>query len=91
MPCPELCCLELDRGNVRGADSPVVVENTRSRKEMQYGKLAVLQISHRPYSWLRSPGLLQGYPQAVKKSRQGALALLRNSFLREHMQLMIYK
>ncbi len=34
MPCPELCCLGLDRGNERGADSPVVVENTRIRREM---------------------------------------------------------
>lgn len=35
MPCPELLCLGLDRGNVLGADSPVVVENTRIRKELQ--------------------------------------------------------
>ena len=35
MPCPELCCLGLDRGNIRGADSPVVVVNTRIRREMQ--------------------------------------------------------
>lgn len=35
MPCPELCCLGLDRGNVRGADSPVVIENTRIRAEMK--------------------------------------------------------
>ena len=35
MPCPELCCLGLDRGNIYGAESPVVVENTRIRKEMQ--------------------------------------------------------
>lgn len=35
MPCPELCCLGLDRGNVYGADSPVVVENTRIRTEMK--------------------------------------------------------
>lgn len=35
MPCPELCCLGLDRGNALGAESPVVVENTRIRKEMQ--------------------------------------------------------
>ena len=35
MPCPELCCLGLDRGNIHGADSPVVVENTRIRKEMK--------------------------------------------------------
>lgn len=35
MPCPELCCLGLDRGNVSGADSPVVVENTRIRREMK--------------------------------------------------------
>lgn len=35
MPCPELCCLGLDRGNIWGAESPVVVENTRIRKEIQ--------------------------------------------------------
>lgn len=35
MPCPELCCLGLDRGNTHGADSPVTVENTRIRKEIQ--------------------------------------------------------
>lgn len=35
MPCPELRCLGLDRGNVRGGDSPVVVENTRIRGEMK--------------------------------------------------------
>lgn len=35
MPCPELCCLGLDRGNVFGAESPIVVENTRIRKEIQ--------------------------------------------------------
>lgn len=35
MPCPELCCLGLDRGNIYGAESPVVVENTRIRKEMK--------------------------------------------------------
>ena len=34
MPCPELCCLGLDRGNIHGADSPVVQENTRIRHEM---------------------------------------------------------
>jgi len=35
MPCPELCCLGLDRGNVFGADSPVVAENTRIRLAMK--------------------------------------------------------
>lgn len=35
MPCPELCCLGLDRGNIHGADTPVVVENTRIRSEMK--------------------------------------------------------
>ena len=35
MPCPELCCLGLDRGNPSGADSPVLVENTRIRSAMQ--------------------------------------------------------
>ncbi len=37
MPCPELICLGLDRGNIYGADSPVVVENTRIRAEMKKG------------------------------------------------------
>jgi len=32
MPCPELQCLGLDRGNVLGGSTPVVQENTRIRK-----------------------------------------------------------
>lgn len=35
LPCPELCCLGLDRGDIHGADRPVVVENTRIRAQMQ--------------------------------------------------------
>lgn len=35
MPCPEFCCLGLDRGNIHGADSPVVAENTRIRSAMK--------------------------------------------------------
>ena len=31
LPCPELCCLGLDRGNRQGAQSPVTEENTRIR------------------------------------------------------------
>lgn len=46
LPCPELSCLGIDRENVYGADSPVVQENTRIRKEMQktdtYKKLLAL-------------------------------------------------
>lgn len=34
MPCPELCCLGLDRGDPQGADRPVVVENTRIREAL---------------------------------------------------------
>ncbi len=34
MPCPELMCLGLDRGDVHGSASPVVEENTRIRKAM---------------------------------------------------------
>jgi predicted secreted protein len=34
MPCPELMCLGLDRGNPDGSASPVVEENTRIRKAM---------------------------------------------------------
>jgi len=32
MPCPELLCLGLDRGNIHGSESPIVVENSRIRK-----------------------------------------------------------
>ena len=35
MPCPELCCLGLDRGDPAGAQRDVGVENTRIRAEMQ--------------------------------------------------------
>lgn len=35
MPCPELCCLGLDRGNIYESDVPVVIENTRIRTEMK--------------------------------------------------------
>ncbi len=35
MPCPEFFCLGLARGNIHGADYPVVIENTRIRTEMQ--------------------------------------------------------
>ena len=37
MPCPELLCLGLDRGNPEGAASPVVVENTRIRAALDTG------------------------------------------------------
>lgn len=35
MPCPELLCLGLDRGNPRGSKLPVVEENTRIRKSLE--------------------------------------------------------
>lgn len=35
MPCPELLCLGLDRGNTEGRKSPVVEENTRIREQMK--------------------------------------------------------
>ncbi len=34
MPCPELLCLGLDRGNVQGGEQPVLIENTRIRKSI---------------------------------------------------------
>ncbi len=40
MPCPELMCLGLDRGNVAGSASPVVEENTRIRRAMRRGPAA---------------------------------------------------
>jgi predicted secreted protein len=35
LPCPELLCLGVDRGDVHGAERPVVVENTRIRDALQ--------------------------------------------------------
>ena len=35
MPCPELLCLGLDRGDVHGGERPVIVENTRIRAALQ--------------------------------------------------------
>lgn len=35
MPCPELICLGLDRGDVHGGERPVIVENTRIRAALQ--------------------------------------------------------
>ena len=35
MPCPELHCLGLDRGNLHGAAQPVLVENSRIRRSMK--------------------------------------------------------
>ena len=35
LPCPELHCLGLDRGDVHGAERPVIVENTRIRESME--------------------------------------------------------
>lgn len=35
MPCPELCCLGLDRGDEAGGQRDVLEENTRIRAEMQ--------------------------------------------------------
>jgi len=34
MPCPELLCLGLDRKDIHGGERPVVVENSRIRKEL---------------------------------------------------------
>ncbi len=38
MPCPELCCLGLDRGDELGGTRVVTVENTRIRKAMSEGE-----------------------------------------------------
>lgn len=45
MPCPELHCLGLDRGNVDGGSTPVVEENTRIRKLLSQNP-ATEQIEH---------------------------------------------
>ncbi|MFZ5966365.1 MAG: CD3072 family TudS-related putative desulfidase [Bacillota bacterium] len=38
LPCPELHCLGLDRGDIHGGERPVVVENTRIRHELEKTK-----------------------------------------------------
>jgi len=38
MPCPELMCLGLDRGDKDGSRRPIVEENTRIRRAMGSGK-----------------------------------------------------
>lgn len=35
MPCPELLCLGLDRGDIHGGERPVVIENTRIRQALK--------------------------------------------------------
>lgn len=35
MPCPEIMCLGLDRGDINGGKRSVVVENTRIRYELE--------------------------------------------------------
>jgi len=35
MPCPEMLCLGLDRGDIYGGEREVVVENTRIRQELE--------------------------------------------------------
>jgi len=35
MPCPEILCLGLDRGDVHGGERPVIVENTRIRQALK--------------------------------------------------------
>lgn len=35
MPCPELLCLGIDRGDIHGGERNVVIENTRIRNHME--------------------------------------------------------
>ena len=43
LPCPELCCLGLDRGNENGADENVLKENTRIRHLVDYVMQQILE------------------------------------------------
>ena len=60
MPCPELNCLGLDRGDVHGGERPVVVENTRIRRALRqpgaYGVLVGLvdQVVYQVEEYLRN-------------------------------------
>ncbi len=40
MPCPELLCLGLDRGDAHGGERDVVVENTRIRHQLETARSA---------------------------------------------------
>jgi predicted secreted protein len=45
LPCPELTCLGLDRGDINGYTRPVIEENTRIRKMMcQKNNLEKIQV-----------------------------------------------
>ena len=65
MPCPELCCLGLDRGNALGARSPVVVENTRIRREME-----------KPPAAQQLAGLVRQVVWQVRQYRQNGFEVL---------------
>ena len=65
MPCPELCCLGLDRGNVLGAQAPVVRENTRIRGEM-----------NRPAHLERWTGLAEYVTDQIAEYRRHGFAVL---------------
>ena len=41
MPCPELMCLGLDRGDVLGSTRPVVLENTRIREQFSRPEISL--------------------------------------------------
>ena len=47
MPCPELHCLGLDRGDCKGGTRPVPEENTRIRKVMSN-----IDSIEKPNNWL---------------------------------------
>lgn len=40
MPCPEMMCLGLDRGDAKGGERPVLAENTRIRASMKSNRSA---------------------------------------------------
>lgn len=42
MPCPELLCLGLDRGDIRGGERAVIAENTRIRHDLEKPDSAVI-------------------------------------------------
>ena len=71
LPCPELCCLGLDRGNVLGAQSPVTVENTRIRAAM--GAPGPARASRAPSSAGGTPASSRA-PAAARRGRGEAPA-----------------
>jgi predicted secreted protein len=66
LPCPELICLGLDRGDIHGAERPLIVENTRIRNALNQSypaqklKVIVDQVIYQIEEYLKNGFLILG-------------------------------